>query len=72
MSRYKCSIERVANGYIISEIGILNSEEVYLSLDEVLQRLLSYFEYRGERFDGDRYGRVEVIRNKTPDAHPNT
>lgn len=54
------TIEKVSNGYIM-HLGS-STRTVYLTLDEVLQRLLSYYEGRFPTAKGDAYGLVIVER----------
>ena len=53
-------INRMANGYTFKS-GV-NQAEVYVTLDEVLSRLLMAMEGRAASFTGNAYGRVVVER----------
>lgn len=57
-------IEEVSNGYILKGLGILKETEVYGTLDEVFDRLLTYFEGLCEHFNGPRYGKVSIKRGE--------
>lgn len=57
------NIEKVANGYIVSD-GPYGQKSVFQSLDEVFSYLLETFEGRSETFCGSSYGKVAINRKE--------
>jgi hypothetical protein len=56
-------IERAQNGYMFYG-GVLSQPEIFLTLDELFERLLLYYEGRCDSFGGDLFGKVIVEREK--------
>ena len=65
MAERKITIEQVESGYIVTTYPTLGMErEVFTTLDEVFEELLSQFEGRYPGWHGDRYGRVVIHRDE--------
>lgn len=61
-------IHELDNGYLVTMPGFCGFEEAYPTLDDVFSRLLSVFEGRTPRFDGNRFGEVTIQRTKAVDS----
>lgn len=55
-------VRSAENGYIFQ--GAYGGEQVFKTLDELLNHLLLMFEGRCEHFNGDSWGRVAIERSR--------
>lgn len=57
-------VEEIDNGYLLTFSAAGVDREAYPTLDEVLTRLLSFFEWRGSEGRAEWFGQVVVERGE--------
>lgn len=57
-------ISKARNGYILAHRSLAGGQEVFPTLDELLQRLLAHYEGRADCFSGSSYGKVNIERGR--------
>jgi hypothetical protein len=65
MSTPLVTINKVSNGYVLG-LGYGRSDEIFLTTDELFNKLLLLFEGRCDSFSGDLYGNVSISREIEP------